>query len=201
MATINEKPTSGSRPQRTSAKVDFTAMVDLAFLLITFFMLTTSLAKLNVMPLIMPEDQGVTDPPKTADSKVLTLLLAGNDKIYYYEGINNARLDSTDYSSGGIRKVILDKKHKVDALFGVKMKADTKKPDVQKTVSELTILIKPMTQSRYKNMVDVFDEMKICSIAYYMMLDPSDAETSFINNPAAGLHFDENAQLRSFTKG
>jgi biopolymer transport protein ExbD len=118
MATINEQPASGARSQRTSAKVDFTAMVDLAFLLITFFMLTTSLAKPNVMPLIMPEDQGVVDPPEKAGSKVLTLLLAGNDKIYYYEGVNNARLDSTDYSSAGIRKVILDKKHKVDAQFG-----------------------------------------------------------------------------------
>jgi hypothetical protein len=58
-----------------------------------------------------------------------------------------------------------------------------------------------MTLSRYKNMVDVFDEMKICSIAYYMMLDPSAAEKAFIQNPADGLHFDENAQLRSFTKG
>ena len=201
MATINEQPSNGARPKRLTAKVDFTAMVDLAFLLITFFMLTTSLAKPNIMPLIMPETQGVVDPPEMADSKVLTLLLAGNDKIYFYEGISNARLDSADYSAQGIRKVILDKKQKVDSAFGVDVKDDPKNPGHQKTVSKLAILIKPMDKSRYKNIVDIFDEMKICSIGYYMMLDPSDAEKTFIKYPEGGLHFDKNAQIRSFQKG
>lgn len=200
MATINEQPASGPRPSRLSAKVDFTAMVDLAFLLITFFMLTTSLAKPNIMPLVMPDKSYISDPPEVADSQVLTLLLAGNDKVYYYQGITGAHLDSTDYSSNGLRQVILNKKQQVDEKFGVTMKGDPKNPEQQKTVSKLTILIKPMHQSRYKNVVDVFDEMKICGIGHYLMLDPAEEELAFIGNPTGGLVFGADAQKRSFIR-
>lgn len=198
MATLNEQSASGSRPNRPSAKVDFTAMVDLAFLLITFFMLTTSLAKPNIMPLVMPDKINIKDPPEVSDKQVLTLLLAGNDKVYFYQGITDAQLDSTDYSAAGIRQVILDKKQIVDETFGVSVKDDPKNPGQQKSFSKLTVLIKPMQQSRYKNVVDIFDEMKICGIGYYMMLDPADEELVFIDNPARGLVFGADAQQRSF---
>lgn len=200
MATINEQPASGPRPTRLSAKVDFTAMVDLAFLLITFFMLTTSLAKPNIMPLVMPDRSNIDDLPEVSDSQVLTLLLAGNDKVYYYQGITDAHLDSTDYSSNGIREVILNKKQQVDETFGVTVKDDPKNPGQQKAVSKLTVLIKPMQQSRYKNVVDVFDEMKICGIGHYLMLDPAEEELVFIDNPAGGLVFGADAQKRSFIR-
>jgi biopolymer transport protein ExbD len=187
------------RSKKMSTKVDFTAMVDLAFLLITFFMLTTTLAKPNIMPIIMPEkkDLNKEDLEATKESQVLTLLLGANDKVYYYEGINDAKLDSTDYSAEGMRKVILDKKDRVKTQWGEDEKDDPKNPGQKKMSSKLNVIIKPTKDSRYKNLVDSFDEMKICNVARYVMLDISKQEEDFIKNPAGGLKFSVDAQLNA----
>ena len=132
MAEIQEQGGGGgkdgkARSKKMSTKVDLTAMVDLAFLLITFFMLTTTLSKPNIMPIIMPEKKDINeeDLEATKESQVLTLLLGGNDKVYFYEGITNAVLDSTDYSAEGLRAKILDKKDRVKAEWGEDEKDDT----------------------------------------------------------------------------
>lgn len=179
------------RSKKMSTKVDFTAMVDLAFLLITFFMLTTTLAKPNIMPIVMPEkkDLNKEDLEETKESQVLTLLLGANDKVYFYEGINDAKLDSTDYSAEGMRKVILGKKDRVKAQWGEDEKDDLKNPGQKRMSSKLNVIIKPTKESRYKNLVDTFDEMKICNVARYVMLPISKKEEDFIANPAAGLNF------------
>ena len=202
MAEIQEQGGGGSkdgkvRSKKMSTKVDLTAMVDLAFLLITFFMLTTTLAKPNIMPIIMPEkkDLNKDDLEATKESQVLTLLLGGKDKVYYYEGINDAVLDSTDYSAEGMRKVILDKKDRVKTQWGEDEKDDPKNPGQTKTYSKLNVIIKPTKDSRYKNLVDAFDEMKICNVARYVMLDISKQEEDFIKNPAGGLKFSIDEQL------
>ena len=107
------------RSKKMSTKIDFTPMVDLGFLLITFFMLTTTLAKPNIMALVMPEkDIKKEDVELVKESKVLTLMLGADDKVYWYEGITEAKLDSTDYSAEGMRKVILNKMEKVKGTFG-----------------------------------------------------------------------------------
>lgn len=201
MAEIAEQGGGGSkdgkvRSKKMSTKVDFTAMVDLAFLLITFFMLTTTLAKPNIMPIVMPEkkDLNKEDLEETKESQVLTLLLGANDKVYYYEGISDAKLDSTDYSAEGVRKVILGKKDRVKAQWGEDEKDDPKNPGQKKIYSKLNVVIKPTKDSRYKNLVDTFDEMKICSVARYVMLPISKVEEDFIKNPAAGLKFSAEEQ-------
>lgn len=204
MAEIQEQGGGGKkdgkvRSKKMSTKVDFTAMVDLAFLLITFFMLTTTLAKPNIMPIIMPEkkDLNEKDLEATKESQVLTLLLGANDKVYFYEGITDAKLDSTDYSAEGMRKVILDKKDRVKAQWGEDEKDDPKNPGQKKMSSKLNVIIKPTKDSRYKNLVDAFDEMKICNVARYVMLDISKQEEDFIKNPAGGLQFSVDAQLNA----
>lgn len=204
MAEIQEQGGGGKkdgkvRSKKMSTKVDFTAMVDLAFLLITFFMLTTTLAKPNIMPIIMPEkkDLNEKDLEATKESQVLTLLLGANDKVYYYEGITDAKLDSTDYSAEGMRKVILDKKDRVKTQWGEEEKDDPKNPGQKKMSSKLNVIIKPTKESRYKNLVDAFDEMKICNVARYVMLDISKQEEDFITNPAAGLKFSVDEQLNA----
>lgn len=196
MAEIAEQGGGGSkdgkvRSKKMSTKVDFTAMVDLAFLLITFFMLTTTLAKPNIMPIVMPEkkDLNKDDLEATKESQVLTLLLGDNDRVYYYEGITDAKLDSTDYSAEGIRKVILGKKDRVKAQWGEDEKDDPKNAGQKKLYSKLNVVIKATKGSRYKNLVDTFDEMKICNVARYVMLPISDKEIDFIKNPAGGLKF------------
>lgn len=187
MAEIQEQGGGGKkdgkvRSKKMSTKVDFTAMVDLAFLLITFFMLTTTLAKPNIMPIIMPEkkDLNEKDLEATKESQVLTLLLGANDKVYFYEGITDAKLDSTDYSAEGMRKVILDKKDRVKAQWGEEEKDDPKNPGQKKMSSKLNVIIKPTKESRYKNLVDAFDEMKICNVARYVMLDISNRKKTLL---------------------
>jgi biopolymer transport protein ExbD len=191
-------PKGKVRSKKMSTKIDFTPMVDLGFLLITFFMLTTTLAKPNVMALVMPEkDVPLDDLKPLDDTKALTLLLGAKDKVYYYEGLTNARLDSTDYTAEGLRKVILANQARVDALYGTETRDDIKHPGQTKQISKLNVLIKPLRESCYKNLVDALDEMKICHVGVYVLLDVSPSELAFLKNPIAGLHFSEAEQAQA----
>jgi biopolymer transport protein ExbD len=188
------------RGKKMSTRVDLTPMVDLGFLLITFFMLTTTLAKPQIMALVLPEkDKELEKEEPVKESKVLTLLLGGNDKVYWYEGITDPKLDSCDYSAEGVRKVILDKMDKVKAQWGLK-DYDNPKTGEKEQISMMTVLIKATDQARYKNFVDILDEMSICNVKFYVPLEISDAEKEFIKNPAAGLKLDANAQAEANSK-
>jgi biopolymer transport protein ExbD len=192
------------RSKKMSTRIDFTPMVDLGFLLITFFMLTTTLNKPQIMPVIFPEKldkEDKQDPVK--ESKVLTLLLGENDKVYYYEGISDVKLDSTDFSAEGIRKVLLDKKDKVRAAGFPDEEYDFKKRDgssEKRTRNMAVVLIKPMEKSRYKNVVDAFDEMAITNIAFYVLIEPSDAELKFVADPSKKLNFSAEQQAEAAAK-
>ena len=190
------------RSKKMSTKIDFTPMVDLGFLLITFFMLTTTLAKPNIMPIVMPDKnlEKIEDAESVKESQVLTLLLGDNDVVYYYEGLENAVLDSTDYSAEGLRAVILKKKDKVKQQWGEEERDDPKNEGQKKMVSRLNVIIKPTKDARYKNVVDVFDEMKITDIGRYVMLEVSEKEMEFIKNPAGGLNFSVAEQVEAATK-
>lgn len=180
------------RSKKMSTRVDLTPMVDLGFLLITFFMLTTTLAKPQIMALVMPDDDKVYHEP-TKESKVLTLLLGANDKTYWYEGITKPTLDSTDYSAEGLRKVILYKMDKVADLHGLEDYVDVKTKAARKG-SYLNVIIKPTKDSKYSNLVDALDEMAITKVRYYVILDISTLEEDFIKNPGAGMDFTQKAQ-------
>ena len=133
MAEI-EKATS----KKASTKVDMTPMVDLAFLLITFFMLTTSLTKPQALHVNMPEN-GPSTPVK--GSNALTIILGENDKIYWYSGESNEMLSSTDYSAEGIRHLLNSKKQEIG--------------------SDLVVLVKAMKKAKFNNLVNVLDELNI----------------------------------------
>lgn len=191
------------RSKKMSTRIDFTPMVDLGFLLITFFMLTTTLAKPQILALVMPEkDIDKEDIEPVKESKVLTLLLGANDKVYWYEGITDAKLDSTDYSAEGVRQVILKKMDKVNAQFGMDEYKKKNKEGVEEDLkgSYVNVIIKPTKESRYKNLVDALDEMAITKVRYYVILDVSPLEEAFIKNPAAGLKFNAEEQLDAATK-
>ncbi|HRI62468.1 MAG TPA: biopolymer transporter ExbD [Saprospiraceae bacterium] len=189
------QPPGKIRSKKMSTRIDFTPMVDLGFLLITFFMLTTTLSKPQVMALVMPDKAPDTNS-EVPESKILTLLLGANDKIYWYEGISNARLDSTGYGAGGLRQVILDKMSRVQEKWGVENYRDMK-TQTPKNGSYLNVLIKPTTESRYQNLVDALDEMAICRVRYYMILDISTQENDFIKNPANRLNFTAEQQRQA----
>ncbi|MBK7937482.1 MAG: biopolymer transporter ExbD [Lewinellaceae bacterium] len=188
------------RSKKMSTRVDLTPMVDLGFLLITFFMLTTTLAKPQIMALVMPEkDIKKEDIEPVKESKVLTLLLGANDKVYWYEGITDAKLDSTNYAAEGLRQVILNKKDKVKGQFGEEDYEDFKTKEPRKG-SFINVIIKPTKEAKYKNLVDALDEMAICKVRYYVILDVSELELEFMKNPAGGLKFNVEEQIQAATQ-
>ncbi len=195
IAGNRQKPPGKIRSKKMSVRVDLTPMVDLGFLLITFFMLATNLSKPRIMALAVP-DRPAGDPPELAGSKVLTLLLGANDKVYCYEGIDNPKLDSTDYSATGLRKVVLDKMERVQQRWGLENYVDSRTGDPKKG-SLLNVVIKPAPGSRYGNLVDALDEMAVCRVRYYTLLDISVQEENFIGNPAQGLRFSPAQQMQA----
>lgn len=154
------------RSKKQNSKVDLTAMVDLAFLLITFFMLTTSLSKPQSMPLGLPakDDEKVKIPPvKTDQRRTVTIILGGSDQIKWYHGLLEApepdgKPTTTDYSSNGIRKEILKRVASIPQVMGDKDKG-------------MIVIIKPTKKSTYKNLVDILDEMAICKVPTYAIVN------------------------------
>lgn len=155
------------RSKKQNSKVDLTAMVDLAFLLITFFMLTTSLSKPQSMPLGLPDKE--PDPNKkevivkTDQRRTLTVILGGNDQIKWYHGLLEApepdgKPTTTDYSSNGIRKELLKRVASIPQVMGDKDKG-------------MIVIIKPTKKSNYKNLVDILDEMAICKVPSYAIVN------------------------------
>lgn len=168
MAEIQPKGDSGGkggkkRAKKMSTKIDMTPMVDLAFLLLTFFMLTTTFNKPKTMEINMPSNEKTPEPTELPASKALTVILGKNDKVYYYQGLNDGTaqpdLKTTDFSDKGIRQVLLDLGSKIEGL---------------------TVLIKPVSTSRYKNIVDILDEMNITNTRKYALVKMSPLDTKLM---------------------
>jgi biopolymer transport protein ExbD len=171
------------RAKKQSTHIDMTPMVDLAFLLLTFFMLTTTFGKPKTMEINMP----VKDPTNTVKNEVnnaLTFLLSGDDKIYWYYGElkPDTKLTLTDYSTQGIRKLLLDRnKQAVDEIktlrenaLKTKMADTTLKRmevDIKGKKYALMVLVKTDDKAKYKNVINVLDELNICLIGKYALVD------------------------------
>jgi biopolymer transport protein ExbD len=168
MAEIQEKSDKKSRKSaKVSTKIDMTPMVDLAFLLITFFMLTTTFSKPNVMEIAMPDKTETEDTAPVAASRCLTLILDKDQQVHWYRGMNNENLalQTTDFSnSEGIRQVIIKQTAEIE----------------EKTGKDAIILIKATDQAKYKNLVDILDEMHITHQAIYAIVDVYDFEKQAI---------------------
>lgn len=156
------------RGKKHSPKVDMTPMVDLAFLLITFFMLTTTFSKPQSMQLNMPDKSDNEEKQASKASESLTLILSDKNKVVWFQGIpdENAKLEEVDYSSEGLRKLIVDKTKEV----GVDGEGKNK----------IVIIIKPSEKSKYKNVVDVLDEMNITHSQRYAIVDLLPAEKDLL---------------------
>jgi biopolymer transport protein ExbD len=151
--------------KKASTRVDMTPMVDLAFLLVTFFMLTTTFSKPKIMTLSMPEKktEDMPDPPRVNEKLTTTIILDKKNRVFYYRGVEEPEVFTTDYSATGLRKMA------VEQVAGAKrMGAD----------KDAIFIIKPTPESTYKNMVDVLDEMKITNAKIYAIqqLLPQDLE-------------------------
>lgn len=194
MAELNTGDSGGGkkgskkvRSKKLNSKVDLTAMVDLAFLLITFFMLTTSLSKPQSMDLGLPDKED--DPTKRKDVKVdenrtMTIMLGDNNKMKYYMGLlATPKIPPTDIAFGkqGIRKELIKQKKEVLEYTGTKDKG-------------LIVIIKPSKKSTYRNLVDILDEMAIADVPTYAIVnDYTPEESKVIGIENAGAKLDETA--------
>lgn len=148
------------RAKKGSTRIDMTPMVDLAFLLLTFFVMTTTLNKPQTMEITMPEKPKPGDEmPEINEKNVLTLVLGGDDKIYWYMGITDPVVDVSNFSATGIRKVLLAKKAELP---------------------KLVVLIKAMDEAKYKNMVDIMDEMNISAMQRFALVDITDTDVQLV---------------------
>jgi len=139
------------KSKKLSTRVDLTPMVDLGFLLITFFIFTTTMSQPTAMKLNLPKD---TDKPdeqnKLKESAALTVMPAKNNQVFYYEGLDPTKIQSANFK--GIRDVILDKKKRTDP-------------------KDFMVIIKPTQDATYKNTVDMLDEMKIDDVKRFALVD------------------------------
>jgi biopolymer transport protein ExbD len=154
MAEIIETRKSKSK---RSTRVDLTPMVDLGFLLITFFIFTTALSKPTGLKIYLPQSVPENERIMTPESGALTILLAGKGRIYYYEGADPRLMQIT--SENGIRDIILSKKKKSGP-------------------EKLMVIIKPGRDSDFHTLVKILDEMSINEVKHYAMVDMDPIEYS-----------------------
>ena len=201
MAEINQdsgshKKGKKKRSKKLTTRIDLTPMVDLAFLLLTFFMLATSLIKPQTMEITMPSDKKMLDEDKTVAkaSQAVSIILDKNDKVYYYFGkTEGAKVLTTNYAPDGLRKILLTKNFdvakQVEELKAEKIRTRMKEDDYQKRLSQIranknapVVRIMATDESNYKNLVDALDEMNICSISRYAIVDYDEPDKQLISS-------------------
>ena len=155
------------KAKKLSTRVDMTPLVDLGFLLITFFIFTTTMSTPSTMDLFMPKDtKKDEDLNKAKESGALTIMMGANNHVYYYEGklapdASNFTTSSFDPEKG-IRKIIIEKKKSTPP-------------------EDLVVVIKPNEEATYKNTVDMLDEMTINEIKRFALVDISEVENELIH--------------------
>ncbi|MBK8365196.1 MAG: biopolymer transporter ExbD [Bacteroidetes bacterium] len=165
--TTNTDLSSGHRKvrqKRSSTHIDMTPMVDLAFLLLTFFIMTTTFKSHKIIDLIMPDNQSTKSPTLLAESKAFNLLIMNDRKLKWYMGAEDkaARALPATFSEGpnSIRKILMQKNKIVnDSVF---------------------VLIKPSDNSSYNDLINVFDLMTICNINSYTIMNLNESDKKVI---------------------
>jgi biopolymer transport protein ExbD len=187
MAEIAQNHRKGRKKRRSkklSTRVDFTPMVDLGFLLITFFMLATTLNKPQTMEIALPsKDKSAEDEQSVVKaSSAITLLLDKDNAVYYYEGTReNGKdpvLNRTNFSPTGLRQFLLKRNYEVMSKIR-ELKADKERlrlsekefdqrlTAIKSDKNAPIVLIKATDESVYRNLIDALDEMAICNIERY----------------------------------
>lgn len=196
---------NSSKQKKMNARVDFTPMVDMIMLLVTFFMLCTSLIKPQTLEIVMPSNkEDLTDDQKNqvAASKAVTILIAEDNKLYYYTGLpDTAKLQETEYGKDGIRRVLLSlnrvAQSKIDALkreYALKQSSDPQtaarnQEEYKDKVSEIknsdvtpNVIIKAKDDANFENLIQVLDEMQICWIGKYVIDNIADGDLAKIKD-------------------
>lgn len=183
--------------KKVSTRIDLTPMVDLGFLLITFFMLTTTMIKPQTMEIAMPSKEKVSEEEQTKvkASRAITIVLGKENKVFYYEGTRendiDPKVEMTDFSAKGIRQFLIQKNYdvmvKVEDLKKEKAGKDMSQEEFDNKRNELMadkkapiVIIKATNDATYKNLIDILDEMSICSIGRYAIVDITDYDLELI---------------------
>ena len=157
MAQLDLSPRRQSKSfsHKVRLSVDLTPMVDLGFLLITFFILSTTLSQPQSTDLVIPKDSKEKTPLK--ESAVLTLMPVRNNQIDYFEGRNESSGMTKHCSYNELRSVIQQKQREVARVLG--------------NQNETVIIIDPDSTSSYKNFMDIMDEIQINDIRHYFVVN------------------------------
>ncbi len=155
--------------KKMSTRIDLTPMVDLGFLLVTFFMLTTTFSKPQTMEINLPvkpkEEVSKEDENQLKASNAFNIILGADNKVYWYRGLLPDEIydpfTETNFSADGIRKELLKIKSMGD---------------------KMVVLIKPTDDANYKNVVDILDEMNISDIKRYALVDITPVDLEQIKN-------------------
>jgi biopolymer transport protein ExbD len=204
MAEIVQEEGHKGKGKRKAKKhgthIDMTPMVDLACLLLTFFMLTTAFSKPKVMEIILPEKPKENEkPPELDKDRALNILLVENDKVLWYVGLADPNktlpvLAEANFSKDGIRKVLLQRNKelftrvstmKQDVIEGkLKLPKDSIDSRIKRFYKEdkngPIVLIKAAEGVKYRNIVDIIDEMAITNIARYSLVDINPVEKKMV---------------------
>lgn len=152
------------RSKKASTRIDLTAMVDLAFLLITFFIMTTTLAKPKAMDMFMPDKSKKDVQLPVPETRTMTVWLGANDKIEWFVGAPGKSQPTVDnFGKDGIRKTLIEENKKIEATHAG--------PE-----NYMIVLVKPSDHSTYKNFVNMIDEINIAGIKSYGVVDITPAE-------------------------
>jgi len=204
---VEDKGKKGKKPKQKKhgTRVDLTPMVDLGFLLITFFMLTTSMLKPQTMEISVPSKDKVSEEEqnKVKASQAITVVLGKENKLYYYFGTQENGIDpevtETDYSSTGIRKMLVERNlevmKQVNQLREDKANRKISEEDFTKQLSDYRssksapiVVIKATDESNYKNLVDILDEMQICNIGRYAIVDITPYDLDLIEKKTSSIN-------------
>ena len=202
MAEVQQKDNGGGKgkQKKMTIRVDFTPMVDMNMLLITFFMLCTSLSKPQTMEISMPSnDKSITeeDQTKVKASRAITLILGGDDRVFYYTGEPNyedyTSLKETTYEADGLRAMLMGRNAdivaKIKALKAEKLEKKFSDEEYNERAMKIkdvntapVVMIKATDDATYENLVDALDEMQICSISKYAIVDITEGDESLLDN-------------------
>ena len=184
------------RAKKQSTHIDMTPMVDLAFLLLTFFMLTTTFGKPKTMEINMPVKPENEDN-QTLVNNAVTILLSGDNKIWWYFGElkPETTLTPTDYSQEGLRKLLLEKNaYAVEKIKQIREQSQTNniadttqkrlEVEVKGEKKSLMVLVKADDKAKYINVIDVLDELNVCMVGKYALVDLTQKEFDLINASA-----------------
>jgi len=153
------------RSKKASTRIDLTAMVDLAFLLITFFILTTTLNKPKAMDMVMPDKDEQHDQLPVPASRTMTILLGSDNKVEWFIGEPGKSVPTTDhFGKDGLRKALLENYDKIKQASG----------------KEMIVLIKPSDKSTYQDLVAALDELNITNIQEHAIVDILPAEIELL---------------------